>query len=441
MCSFLFSTNNFQDLESVNYYLKFRGPDSTQVRLIENYTLIHNLLSITGEIKTQPLIEDDVCLVYNGEIYNFRDFGNFSSDGECIIPLYKKFGPEFTKIIDGEFAICLVDIGKNIAVVSSDIFGTKPLFITKDENSFGCSSYQTPLREIGHKNVLKAQPNKTIVISLDSFEIIKEFDIYQFDLKQYKNHYEDWCYSFEQSIKKRIANTNKKIFIGLSSGYDSGLIYSQLISNNTSFGSFTLLGSENEQVLQDRLKIANENCNIFLFDKNDDDYRISNHHIIEKCEDFIYTIHSSQGDYQEYIPLPQDGGSNNFATICREAKKYDYKICLSGTGADEIISDYGFNGQRYFNHSNFGGFFPENLESIFPWASFWGSTMESYIAKEEWVGGSFGIEMRYPFLDKQVVQEFLWIHQDLKNRTYKSVIDYMLTKNNIPYEKGIKRGF
>jgi len=67
--------------------------------------------------------------------------------------------------------------------------------------------------------------------------------------------------------------------------------------------------------------------------------------------------------------------------------------------------------------------------------------MESYIAKEEWVGGSFGIEMRYPFLDKQVVQEFLWIHQDLKNRTYKSVIDYMLTKNNIPYEKGIKRGF
>jgi len=33
--------------------------------------------------------------------------------------------------------------------------------------------------------------------------------------------------------------------------------------------------------------------------------------------------------------------------------------------------------------------------------------MESYLAKEEYVGGAYGIESRYPFLDKKVVQEFL----------------------------------
>lgn len=441
MCSFLFSTRKVDNLESTNYFLKFRGPDSTQIRYIENYTFIHNLLSITGEIKNQPIIEDDIILIYNGEIYNFQDFGNFRSDGECIVPLYREFGPVFTKKLDGEFAICLVDLQKNIVVVSSDIFKTKPLFITNEESSFGCSSYTTPLLEIGHKNVVKMEPNKTFVISLSDFKIVEEFYIYQFDLEQKKNTYEDWCLSFEKSIKKRIKNTNKKIFIGLSSGYDSGLIYSELISENINFGSFTLLGNENEDILQQRVGLANRDCNIFLLRKNDEDYEKSNLHIKEKCENFIYTIHSSQGDYEEYISLSQDSGSNNFATICREARKYDYKICLSGTGSDEIISDYGFDGKKFFNHSNFGGFFPEKLESIFPWSSFWGSTMESYIAKEEWVGGSFGIEMRYPFLDRQLVQEFLWLDQKLKNRTYKSVIDYMLTKKNFPFERGIKRGF
>ena len=41
--------------------------------------------------------------------------------------------------------------------------------------------------------------------------------------------------------------------------------------------------------------------------------------------------------------------------------------------------------------------------------------MEMYIAKEEYVAGAFGIETRYPFLDVQVVQEFLWLLPELKN--------------------------
>ena len=93
------------------------------------------------------------------------------------------------------------------------------------------------------------------------------------------------------------------------------------------------------------------------------------------------------------------------------------------------------------NHSNFGGKFPEDLKTIFPWASFYGSTLESYLAKEEYVGGSFGIEMRYPFLDKDVVQEFLWLHHSLKNQEYKAPIDYYFKQNNFPFAKQEKRGF
>ncbi len=67
--------------------------------------------------------------------------------------------------------------------------------------------------------------------------------------------------------------------------------------------------------------------------------------------------------------------------------------------------------------------------------------MESYLAKEEYVGGAYGIESRYPFMDKKVVQEFLWIAQKLKNSNYKSVLHNYLSKNNFPFYVGEKIGF
>ena len=108
-------------------------------------------------------------------------------------------------------------------------------------------------------------------------------------------------------------------------------------------------------------------------------------------------------------------------------------------GADELFSDYGFNGTKIFNHSNFGGLFPDKLESIFPWNSFYGSSMESYLAKEEYIGGSYGLEARYPYLDVNVVQEFLNLTPKLKNLIYKSVIDNYLTKHNFPFFFLIKK--
>lgn len=92
-------------------------------------------------------------------------------------------------------------------------------------------------------------------------------------------------------------------------------------------------------------------------------------------------------------------------------------------------------------HSNFGGLFPDNLEDIFPWASFFGSSMESYMIKEEYVGGAYGIETRYPFLDKQVVQEFLNLDKNLKNQNYKSVIHEYLQRDDVPFSPNTKLGF
>ena len=45
------------------------------------------------------------------------------------------------------------------------------------------------------------------------------------------------------------------------------------------------------------------------------------------------------------------------------------------------------------------------------------------------------------YLDKYVVQEFLWLDSKLKNSKYKSVLDNYLTTSDYPFESNIKRGF
>jgi hypothetical protein len=67
--------------------------------------------------------------------------------------------------------------------------------------------------------------------------------------------------------------------------------------------------------------------------------------------------------------------------------------------------------------------------------------MYSYIGKEEMVGGSWGIETRYPYLDTEFVQAYLSLTASLKNRRYKAPLDEYMTRHNFPFQRGRKIGF
>ena len=112
MCSILFTSKDINDFNITNKKLKYRGPDYTGTEKINGYTFIHNLLSITGDFTKQPFIEDDIVCMFNGQIYNYLEFGDYTSDGLCLIPLYKEFGKNFIKKLDGEFIILLADFNK-----------------------------------------------------------------------------------------------------------------------------------------------------------------------------------------------------------------------------------------------------------------------------------------------------------------------------------------
>jgi asparagine synthetase B (glutamine-hydrolysing) len=443
MCSIYASTIGHQSHRRVNKLLRLRGPDKTNITQRERFTFMHNLLSMTGAFCVQPFVREDVICLYNGEIYNYRSFGDYKSDGECLIDVYREHGPAFAKQLDGEFAIILCDFKARRLIISSDIFKTKPIFYSVAGNEFGCCTFRTPLEDAGHKEVAAMPANRTKVFDLDSLRQLDEFSVYDFDLTQSKTSFDDWDRAFQASIRKRAAGMREKVFLGLSSGYDSGAICLELLRTGVPFEAYSVLGNENDEVLERRFRLIEKSPNSCYrkFRKTRWQHKINHWYVRKHTEPFRYTIASASSDYREQPWLADDGGSIWLSHVCRQGRRYGRRIYLSGMGADEIFADYGFRGRKMSAHSNFGGLFPEDLKTIFPWNSFYGSSMESYLAKEEYVAGSYGLEARYPFLDKAVVQEFLQLSPALKNSAYKSVLHHYLTAHDFPFEPEVKRGF
>lgn len=435
MCSILITNKLFDHkFFDVNRLLKLRGPDYTGFYSRENIYFVHNLLSISGKFTPQPFVDNNIVAVFNGEIYNAD---GYDSDGQCLIPRYLMHGDSFSSQLDGEFAVCIADFDRQCIILSTDIFGSKPLWLATNGSEFGISTYRSPLELLDFVDIRRLKPNTIVRLDLRDLSISNVGSVYEFDLNQHKTTFNDWILAFENSIRKRTYNLREELFIGLSSGYDSGAIACELDRQNVNYHSYTIIGREPQNVIDKRIR-----KNYSLITATPELFDRAHKYIQQNVEPFRYTISSSSSDYNErYLDLRDDSGSNGLSIICDKARANGKKIYLSGMGADEIFSDYGFNGQKIYPHSNFGGKFPEDLSTIFPWNSFYGSSMESYLTKEEYVAGAYGIETRYPFLDRAVVQEFLWIKTELKNSAYKSVLDNYLKLNNYPYIQNQKIGF
>ena len=108
MCGIIISSVNIDDKGNVYKYVKNRGPDRTHEVTHKGINFVHFLLHLTGELTVQPLIEDDIVCMFNGEIYNYKDIDSESkSDIYSIIKAYKIYGEGFIKKLDGEFVIIL----------------------------------------------------------------------------------------------------------------------------------------------------------------------------------------------------------------------------------------------------------------------------------------------------------------------------------------------
>ena len=495
MCGILATSRRIVDIDHVTEFIHRRGPDLTNQIEVNGIEFAHTLLSITGNPAPQPFISGNKSVVssYNGEIYNYRNFGDFDSDGHCILPLYEEYGFDCIQQIDGEFALVIIDFEKDILLFSTDVFSTKPLWFAKEGGDFAISSYQSCIERLGFAEPTQVEANSTYILCLSTLEIIERKDVYSFDLKQHKDNFDDWNKAFENAVAKRVQNAKHGIFIGLSSGYDSGAIACELEKQGVQFAAYSIIGSENRQIIEERLE---RTSNSRLIDLPLEEFLISRKHLKNYCEEYFLNIDNGEQDIVDDLQakyadaskvlsdidsmgqeinnsdttekirnekallekkiarnleiieyrkkgqvVTDDNGAVGLGYICSLAKKEGELIYLSGNGADEVFSDYGFGGIKHFPHSTIGGDYPKSLAEVFPWKNFFDNTQRAYLIKEEYVSGSYGIEGRYPFLDKMVVQEFLWLKQELKNSNYKSVIHQYLVGNDYPFDEQQKVGF
>ena len=505
MCGILATNRSIVDLPTIIEYLKYRGPDATNHIQVNGVEFVHTLLSMTGPPTLQPFVSDDesVVAIFNGEIYNYRDFGDFQSDGECLLPLYKEYGIDFVSKLDGEYALSIVDFSKDILLISTDVFSVKPLWFAKDGTDWGLSSYESCLLRLGFESPFQVEANSTYQMKLSTLEKIERRDVYTFDLNQHKDNFDDWDAAFSNSIKKRTQNIKHGVFIGLSSGYDSGAIACELEKQNVEFTAYTIVGSEKEDTINSRVSRTTDPR---LMDLNISGFKEAREYLKSRCEEYSLRIDNGESDWLDDVKnehdalskkleyplkllseelgwytekswfvdcdevkrirnyrdtlvnrmksleqkieyrktgqmLTDDNGAIGMSHICAKGKSEGQLIYLSGSGADEIFSDYGFDGIKHFRHSTIGGLFPENLDTVFPWKNFFDNTQRAYLMKEEYVSGSHGIEGRYPFLDTEVVQEFLWLKPELKNKFYKSVLHNYMEENQYPFDIAQKVGF
>ncbi len=129
-----------QTLLRMNDALHHRGPDGEGFYWDDHVGLgMRRLAIIDVEGGNQPIFNEDgtVCVVFNGEIYNFQDLRQAleqrghrfatSSDTEAVVHAYEEYGPGCVEHLWGMFALAVWDQREQRMLLARDRLGKKPL--------------------------------------------------------------------------------------------------------------------------------------------------------------------------------------------------------------------------------------------------------------------------------------------------------------------------
>jgi len=128
-------------VKAMNDALTHRGPDGEGFHFAPGIGFGHRRLAIidlaTGQ---QPMFDEtgDVCLTYNGEIFNYRELRlvlqgkghhfRTSSDTEVILAAWREWGSDCVSHLIGQFAFAIWDAKERSLFLARDRLGEKPLY-------------------------------------------------------------------------------------------------------------------------------------------------------------------------------------------------------------------------------------------------------------------------------------------------------------------------
>ncbi|MEA2018360.1 MAG: asparagine synthase (glutamine-hydrolyzing) [Campylobacterota bacterium] len=369
MCGIVGTNHNFctkEDFKLVTNMMHHRGPDFCDIKQIENSFFGHTRLSIIDlkDEANQPMVFDDILIVFNGEIYNYDELKisenlvcKTSSDTEVLIRLYQKYDVEFLNLLNGAFSFCIYDISKERYFCARDRYGKKPFYYyhksdAKDGKFIFSSMIKPIIKLLGYtpklnKVALSQYLQYFVPLTPNTFytDIFKlpsaSFAIYENGKLEIKKYYkiktyktiadeptalkkiEDILYnSVEQRLKSDV-----EVGTLLSGGVDSSLIstiYSQISSHKINTFSVGYKTHTKYSELPFAKIVAN---------------KINSNHLSLEIEqkDFI----NSLDEVFENLEEPHaDPAAIPLFHLTKEINNQGIKTVLSGEGSDELFLGY-----------------------------------------------------------------------------------------------------
>jgi len=152
MCGILGTIGRFDRrvFETSLHRLAHRGPDGFGFWEDDEHKILfgHRRLSIIdlSDLGKQPMIDGDLTIIYNGEIYNYTEVKKnlegkghtfrTHSDTEVILKAYRQWGPDCLKQFNGMWSLALWDNTRRKLFLARDRFGVKPLFYAQTKKGF-----------------------------------------------------------------------------------------------------------------------------------------------------------------------------------------------------------------------------------------------------------------------------------------------------------------
>ena len=376
-------------ISSMTKQVAHRGPDAQGLVLDKDFGIGHCRLAIidTSSKSNQPIANSRFVLAYNGEIYNWRELreefalevSQINSDTQLLFKLLQSVPvSDLVPKLRGIFAFSFVDktLGKTTLV--RDKFGTKPMytmfhngtrFYGSEIKAFkSVPNWKPKINVAGLQNYLSFQNNfgtKTIFDGVDMLpagsiteirhsnpmtitsKIVAEKINEEKFLIDEVEYEEELNRLFEQAIKRNlVADVETGSY--LSGGIDSTLIAlfsSSLVTNFRTFNvGFDISNAKENELIFDESGTAKEISHFLGTDHSS---------IVITENDMATAIDSTSWAIED----PRVGQSypNYFASSIASKK---VKVCLSGTGGDEIFAGYPWRYKPILDLSN------RNLQNI-----------------------------------------------------------------------------
>lgn len=385
-------TSELESFKAANALMNHRGPDATGDYYQNGIYLAHNRLSIIDldPRSNQPMVKDHVTIVFNGEIYNFkelkRELSDYpfrtESDTEMLLAGYQVWGlDKLLKKIEGMFAFALLDKEKNKAFLVRDRLGKKPLFYYQEQgrilfssevasikklakdirlNATGLDAYlilnYSPAKEHLIERLHSVKPGHALTVDLNNLNFEEKRYWYIFENIDSRSSVADEVELEEiitQAVKKRLV-ADVSVCGFLSGGIDSSLIAALAQKNLDQRYRTYCIGYE-----------GYEKFNEFEYARAVADQYNLDHHEVN------ITVDQAKKLLFEYVEKLDEPISNwvwvPLYFLSKQLHDDGHKVVLVGEGADELFFGYNsmtkslsaLNGQNQmldkFNHYLFGG--------------------------------------------------------------------------------------